>query len=162
MEIGEKHHKLTALFKTNRKVENGNYYWLFSCDCGGHLESLPANVRRTSGGTTSCGCVQKKRQHGKAWLSQMIYDYKKHAEKLNVTYELTRDTFEQLVSEPCRYCGDPSRNGIDRLNSNLGYTEANCVPCCKVCNYMKRKMSVMEFIGHVRKVVAICTVSSVD
>jgi len=161
MVTGNKYHKLTALNRSKKKSGNGNYYWWFRCDCGTVKEILPSNVVKIHAGVVSCGCTQKARQHGKAWLSQMIYDYVKHAEKLKLTYGLTRDQFEQLTSEPCRYCGEPPRNGIDRLDSSLGYIEANCVPCCKVCNYMKRKMSVMEFIEHTRKVVYMTFVSSI-
>jgi len=162
MRKGEKYHKLTAIRKSRRKYKNGNYFWWFKCDCGTTKEILPFNVIREKNGVISCGCEQRKRRHGKAWLSSMIYDYKKHAEKLDVPYALDREQFEQLVSEPCRYCGEEPRNGIDRLDSSLGYTLENCVPCCKVCNYMKRKMSAMDFITHARKVVAMCIVAAVS
>lgn len=158
---GQKFNHLTALRRSHRQYPNGNYYWWFKCDCGNEKEILPTNVTKDNGGVVSCGCVQKSRQHGKAWLSSMIYDYKKHAEKLDVDYKLSREQFEQLVSESCRYCGGEPRNGIDRLDSSLGYTLENCVPCCKVCNYMKRKMSVMDFIEHARKIVSATTVAAI-
>jgi hypothetical protein len=36
-------------------------------------------------------------------------------------------------------------NGIDRMNSTLGYTPVNTVPCCKVCNFTKGARSYEEF-----------------
>jgi hypothetical protein len=36
-------------------------------------------------------------------------------------------------------------NGIDRIDSKLGYTASNVVPCCRICNTAKQDMSVGEF-----------------
>jgi 5-methylcytosine-specific restriction endonuclease McrA len=36
-------------------------------------------------------------------------------------------------------------NGLDRIDSNLGYSVANCVPCCTKCNYAKGNMTLLEF-----------------
>lgn len=36
-------------------------------------------------------------------------------------------------------------NGIDRIDSSIGYTKENTVPCCKFCNCAKNTMSVDEF-----------------
>jgi len=161
MKVGDRFHNLVAHCRTNRKSGSGNYYWIFKCDCGGWTESLPANVCREKGGTISCGCVQKSRQHGKAWLKRMIFDYKKHAKKLSVSYELTLEKFEMLCRSNCCYCGRAGRNGIDRVNPTKGYTQVNCVPCCKICNYMKRSMLVDSFLSHIEKIYN-CTVSSVE
>jgi hypothetical protein len=158
---GQKFNRLTAIKRSDRQYPNGNYYWWFKCDCGNEKEILPSNVVKVGGGVVSCGCVQKARHHGKAWLTSMIYDYIKHAEKLGVTYSLSRNKFESLIQQKCFYCGDSSRNGIDRVNPLEGYTLDNCVPCCKVCNYMKRTMTAEEFIVHIKKIVAMCIVAAV-
>lgn len=70
--------------------------------------------------------------------------------------------FKQLVFLPCHYCGDPPatktktgfllRNGIDRMDSSLGYNFHNCVPCCWRCNRMKWQWGVEEFLAHVGKI----------
>jgi DNA polymerase II small subunit/DNA polymerase delta subunit B len=54
----------------------------------------------------------------------------------------------------CVYCGDDSRGGIDRIDSSLGYVDGNMAPCCVMCNRMKNKHSVEEFILHIKKVIA--------
>jgi len=158
---GSKHYKLTALRRSNRKTSSGNYYWWFKCDCGDVKEILPSNVVKKKSGIKSCGCLLKSRHHGKSWLHQMIYDYKKHAEKLDVEYGLTEDEFEVLTNSHCYYCNESPKNGIDRVDPIRGYTLDNCVPCCKICNYMKRNLTKEQFLNHVEKVVAICVVSSV-
>ena len=156
MNIGEHHNMLTALSRSTRKTRVGNYYWWFRCDCGTVKEILPSNTTRKKNGIKSCGCLAKSKHHGKIWLTRMIYDYKKHAEKLGVPYELSREWFEALTNNACVYCGDSARsrfhNGIDRADPEKGYTLDNCVSCCKVCNYMKRKLSVTEFVSHIHKI----------
>ena len=41
--------------------------------------------------------------------------------------------------------GDYIYNGIDRVDSNIGYIFENCVPCCKLCNMAKKEYPVEEF-----------------
>jgi hypothetical protein len=36
-------------------------------------------------------------------------------------------------------------NGIDRVNSDIGYRLDNCVPCCSICNAAKTDMTLVEF-----------------
>ena len=43
-------------------------------------------------------------------------------------------------------------NGIDRINSNLGYILENCTPCCTICNYLKMDLDKEEFLTHVLKI----------
>lgn len=48
-------------------------------------------------------------------------------------------------------------NGVDRLDSSMGYTPDNCVPCCWECNNMKgaslteeEMMAVAETLRKIR------------
>ena len=43
-------------------------------------------------------------------------------------------------------------NGVDRINSNIGYTEENTVPCCKYCNTAKNTMTQNEFKMWIKRV----------
>jgi hypothetical protein len=53
----------------------------------------------------------------------------------------------------CHYCGDEIQGvGIDRVNSNLGYSEDNCVPCCQICNEMKLDYPLSDWLKQVRKI----------
>lgn len=80
-------------------------------------------------------------------------------------------SFEEFVKKsesPCHYCGlEWSKeiqdrrnetikdglfsdvvvkcNGIDRIDSEVGYTSKNTVPCCKYCNTAKNTMTQREF-----------------
>lgn len=66
----------------------------------------------------------------------------------------------RLVYRPCFYCGMIDKrewkkglfariNNLDRVDPLGAYTKNNCVSCCAMCNMMKKRMSVAEFIGHV-------------
>ena len=41
-------------------------------------------------------------------------------------------------------------NGIDRINSDKGYTIDNCVPCCAQCNHMKLDYTTEEFLTKIK------------
>jgi len=56
---------------------------------------------------------------------------------LNRINELVLDDIEQMLDQPCEYCGDEATT-IDRRDSNVGYTKQNCAPCCLVCNILKK------------------------
>jgi hypothetical protein len=70
--------------------------------------------------------------------------YLMRANKKGIAFELTIPEFEEMCAADCYYCGD-SGYGIDRVNSKLGYTKDNIVPCCSVCNTMKWTLSQNEF-----------------
>ena len=73
-----------------------------------------------------------------------------------------------FIKKDCFYCGsEPSNvkksrstkklhlnyNGLDRIDSSIGYKKDNVVPCCKICNYMKRSMSQSDFYKHIKMVI---------
>ncbi len=55
----------------------------------------------------------------------------------------------KLIVAPCTYCGKDTGQGIDRIDSNRGYTDDNVCACCKTCNYMKRDLSLEDFKNHI-------------
>ena len=42
-------------------------------------------------------------------------------------------------------------NGIDRIDSCIGYTKSNCVSCCEICNKAKRNLTIKEFTDWIKK-----------
>ena len=76
---------------------------------------------------------------------------------------LSLEEYSYLTSNNCFYCrAKPSQtrkffgdiltfNGIDRLDSNLGYEYDNCVPCCVDCNNSKMDLSYDSFIEKIGK-----------
>lgn len=134
-------------------------YWLCRCDCGNEKEVRGSSLR--NGVVKSCGCMMGGRRlaPGEASLSALFQSYKIRAKKRELEFSLDRDTFRALTSSNCFYCGaPPSRemvassngsywyNGIDRWDSDAGYTPDNSVSCCVRCNFAKRDTSGEEFI----------------
>ena len=78
--------------------------------------------------------------------------YQARAKKIGVNFDLTKTEVWALCNSPCRYCGLDTLNGVDRYNNAVGYTLGNCVPCCVICNDMKKAHSEDFFITHIRKV----------
>jgi len=104
------------------------------------------------------------------------------ARKRNLEYNLTTEQFMSLVCLSCHWCGQepapynvymkhdgtfrPTNsvtigwarqqtvfvNGIDRIDSSVGYTIENCVPCCSMCNLMKLDYSPEQFLNQVKKI----------
>lgn len=67
---------------------------------------------------------------------------KANAKFRRIAWELTLADYEPLCVAPCFYCdgklGKTEKGtGLDRLDSTVGYTSSNVVPCCTQCNRIK-------------------------
>lgn len=108
---------------------------------------------------TSPRDAQKPRRHRPrsmcgSPLETKLRRYKDRAERKHIAWELSDAESARLFIGDCVYCGakaDPL-NGIDRVDSAMGYTYGNVVSCCSVCNMMKLRMLPAEFIAHIRKI----------
>lgn len=106
--------------------------------------------------------------------------YKAGAKHRNISWNLSSENTLSLLKNNCFYCGiQPNMkfnvilnrekdrhfdinniekqsyilyNGIDRLDSSLGYEEGNVVSCCTKCNFAKNEMSVKEFDEWIEKI----------
>lgn len=110
---------------------------------------------------------------------RIYYYYKNNVERNNnqpgakqKPFELTLDQYTNLIHSNCHYCGAPPTsdnvwnksgkrkcdddivliNGVDRIDSNKGYTIDNCVSCCPMCNRMKLDFSLSEFYQQIEKI----------
>jgi hypothetical protein len=140
--------------------------WICKCDCG-KTKSISAN-KLNSGNTYSCGCLRKEGtmqiEKGLAARHSVFSSYKRMAKRRNIDFMLSFDEFVSLTGQLCYYCGsgplnkfkakngDFIYNGIDRVDNNMGYFTANCVPCCTNCNVAKRQLSVEDFFKLVRNI----------
>jgi len=80
------------------------------------------------------------------------YEYK--SKERNLTFRLTLEDFEKLISQPCHYCGEYEVMGVDRVDNRIGYLLSNSVPCCSECNFMKRTMDKHRFVSRAVKIAA--------
>lgn len=158
--IGRRFGRLTVL-KIGPKGNHNNYV-LCKCDCGNEKEIWGTTLHQ--GRCRSCGCIVKEKGK-KRGLNGAISLYKRHAKERNLIFSLTECEFLDLCKKDCFYCGkEPSNrlykqnkdgtemnfiyNGIDRIENTIGYVLENCVPCCKICNYMKRETSFSQWKKH--------------
>lgn len=68
--------------------------------------------------------------------------------------EITEEEAVKMWCSPCNYCATIPSFGVDRVDSDANYTLGNSVPCCTICNTMKKDMVVEEFAYRVAKIVA--------
>lgn len=144
---------------------------LCKCICGNKKTLMLDNVK--TGNTKSCGCKTSEYKskislpNNKGLKNKVLYTYKKNAKDRNITFKLNFSDFDNLILSNCFYCGSvPSNktkhhkskkvllyNGIDRKNNEEGYTIANCISCCKICNRAKNNSTYTEFLNWIDKIV---------
>jgi hypothetical protein len=153
---------------------------LCKCKCGKELlvrvDGLFSGNKKQA--RKSCGCTknfvnginaQSRRKPESVY--RFLYErYKSSAKRRNIVFGLSRCDYDSIIKNNCHYCGSkaelkqPKRkegdlvgvpvhyNGIDRIDSNVGYEIDNCVSCCTRCNYMKSDMDVSLFTEHILKI----------
>lgn len=109
----------------------------------------------------------KLTEPGLSGLRRLMGVYKTRSRKFNYEFSLDLELFKQLTSSNCYYCNSPPSmiyqhqiekvsertrinsqyvyNSLDRIDSDLGYTEDNVRPCCKMCNVMKLDHTEEDF-----------------
>lgn len=178
--VGDKHSQLTFIkfVKNTGERPKRVRYGEFLCTCG--RIKVTSIARVVAGRTQSCGCLQRQRSSeftsarnakqcppGQAAKTFVYRRYKTSARTRGIVFDLGLDVFLQITQKACYYCGamplkkankgtvknfsvDFIYNGVDRVDSNQGYVAGNVVPCCSRCNYMKRAMSMDEFLSAIR------------
>jgi hypothetical protein len=82
-------------------------------------------------------------------------NYERNAQLKQVDFKLTKDEFYDIVKQNCNYCGimqDKGFNGIDRVDSSVGYIPENCITSCAMCNYMKGCLDKNIFLQRVEHI----------
>lgn len=175
----ERFGKLVAV-RYYEKDNASKYYWECICDCGKIHHTSGHALRQ--GRTKSCGCEtgRNKKQDREGVVIKNLYTHtiKKRSRKLGFDTYIDYDYFKEIIFKPCFYCGiEHSKvvediryekgvkipitdtvfycNGIDRIDSDIGYIEDNVKPCCTLCNRAKHTMKVDEFISWVKKLYSI-------
>ena len=181
---GQRFSRLLVVKRVENFVEGRKIIsqWECLCDCGNSIVVLADNLQKgkksKSEGTKSCGCLQSEMSRLDSGLAAKRYAFrvtKAVAIRRGKVFVLTFDEFVAICERPCSYCGDLfsqtqkgfkkngiiephygewKHNGIDRVQSDKGYTIDNCVPCCTFCNVAKMNLSAQEFLDHVERILA--------
>lgn len=164
--------KLTILYEVPRNGKK-DVQWAALCECG--KKTVVGGGQLREGKTKSCGCLRHEpynlgENREDAILKKVYSGVIRRRKHRNLTNDLTYHEFISLIHKPCVYCGTTESNysrditdrhlitdtivrfnGIDRIDSSIGYTKENCVPCCKNCNNAKGEMTTKEFLSWVKK-----------
>lgn len=102
---------------------------------------------------------ERNDEHLRCWRKSnakyMLAHCKSSGLKKGLVWELEEQQALDMLASPCRYCGllpEDRVNGIDRVNSSVGYVPSNCVPCCKTCNMMKGCLDPATFVTRCRHI----------
>lgn len=169
---GKRFGSLVAVAATTQRNHNGTIMWLVRCDCG--KEKLVPSTKLAGGEIASCGCKAYRRgprtTKGHSGLNALLKRYHEAARKRRLDFTLTLFQFKTLTSSSCYYCGiSPYKviygsqgdckehgkyvhNGVDRVDSSIGYTPDNCVACCMTCNLAKHTLSTQQFLDWIERV----------
>lgn len=170
--IGRKFDMLTVIDVIAKNSSSGSkrHYCKCICECGNTTEVEESKLK--SGHTKSCGCLRTLPPTNRIWdveskIMKRLYKVFKtknnrFIEDFNIDYEL----FKKLVTSNCFYCGsEPANaykdthsdyhlhyNGLDRIDSDIGYIKENVIPCCPSCNRAKSTMNEQEFLAWVNRI----------
>ena len=179
---GQVFDQLTVIERVFTK-KGSDAQWECVCQCGGftvttgyalrsgHTKSCGHRRRAVTRENQKCRIIKlvAKKTDTEIALHWALGECKRGASKRGLSFELSKAMFSELVLGVCHYCGTPpisgraaqarSRgrvllNGVDRVDSKLGYVDSNVVSCCKHCNKAKLDRSVEDFVSHCRQVVA--------
>jgi hypothetical protein len=169
--VGQRFGKLMVNSFAGVASSNRESLWFCKCGCGNTSTVRGSDLKQ--GNTKSCGCYHKERTRqlfsksdDEIRINRVWFDYRKRAKNKSMDFSLTKEHFTKLLNSNCYYCGGVPKNslvqhgkklnpyqGIDRLDNDKGYVPSNVVPCCIICNKMKKAMNESEFIAHIKKIV---------
>ncbi|KAJ9514238.1 hypothetical protein QJQ45_012253 [Haematococcus lacustris] len=110
------------------------------------LEPAARDATRSSGGSRSAITSFASLRGRKAW---------QQAANAETASSQTHIKARPEAPLPCNYCNfvppdGGTINGLDRFDSELGYSDANTVACCPTCNMIKGPRPAVEFLQKVR------------
>lgn len=111
------------------------------CDCGRELVLTAHEIRSRKRCWAKCGLdngpdAERRRQARYIWGR-----VRRAARDRDLPFSLSvEDVMRIRVGKPCGYCGGSlheKTHGLDRRDNAEGYTAANVVACCPMCNFAK-------------------------
>ena len=156
--VGSRYSHLVVVEKAIFRKNSIGALWVCKCDCGKMVEVAGFNLE--NGDRVRCGrdCPKFGWQTGDAAFNLVYGGIRRTAKRRNHEWGLTKEQVKEITSQNCHYCGvipkqkyskspngEYPYNGIDRVDSQRGYTLDNVVPCCGGCNMAKSNLDVVDF-----------------
>lgn len=142
-------------------------YWLLKCRfCARKKWSFSGNLKLGLSLRCPCQIRELALKNVESFWRCFISSYAAGAKSRKLDWKLTDTQVMDIVVRPCYYCGNlPSErrghwksycvqfvNGLDRIDSKIGYVSENVVSCCKMCNRMKSNYGKEEFLAQCFKI----------
>jgi hypothetical protein len=91
------------------------------------------------------------------WADVKGYQYSNYKYIMkNKDFQLSKEEYENIRCQDCTYCGrsctDTHTNGIDRIDSKIGYVIDNCTSSCGDCNISKRTLHFDTFVSQCKNI----------
>jgi hypothetical protein len=176
---GEKYGKYTAIETRVAVLKTGTKVWKWLCtDETGNEVLRPKCVLLDQ--LTEKELNQRFELHAQQDILNNTYqlgirhrffdEYRRNSAMKKHDFYIDFEYFNKLISSNCHYCGkEPVErdrwkqnehkgqqrlkcNGIDRIDSKVGYTTSNTVACCSMCNIMKNVYSQKDFLEHASRI----------
>lgn len=100
-----------------------------------------------------------KRKQDKGNIRSKLTYYKNGAKERILEWLLTDEEAVDLFYLACHYCKrvgpDYGLVGIDRKDNNLGYTLANSLPCCSMCNRAKGTLPYESMQAYIKSIISL-------
>jgi len=145
------------------------YYFTECITCGAGSIRRMDHIKTNPEYCNNCKEKMTAKPKVESVINTIYSGYRSNANSRNLSFELTKSVFTKITSQNCFYCGQEPiesdfskginrtntkfmHNGVDRLDSKVGYTIENCVPCCSMCNLMKNKFSAESFLNKIKQI----------
>lgn len=71
----------------------------------------------------------------------ILEDTRRSDKKKGLANDLDRDFIDNIVAQPCAYCGaNDARMTLDRIDNEVGHVKSNVTPSCYRCNLIRGSM----------------------
>jgi len=150
-------------------------YWKVKCECGQEKTLRISHLRKVKSCGCLLEEFRKKilpnkiakrnsKPYGEAAKHTCYKGYVDRSKRKGIAFDFTKEEFLELTQKQCYYCGRKPRttiktetgkrkrngsftyNGLDRIDSNRGYSKNNVLTCCEICNKAKRNMPQKDFL----------------
>jgi hypothetical protein len=173
--LGDVFGKLTVSAEPfiKKQGKTSRFFTEVKCICGN--KKIVSCSKLRAGNYKHCiDCSYEERSQKAPRVTQYQQMFKRlvldRCKKKNIEVSITVDDYTKIIIQDCFYCNDTPRqtnrfanrkyvntetifaNGIDRIDSSIGYTLNNCIPCCTSCNYAKHKLTQEEFFEKIKKI----------
>jgi hypothetical protein len=145
------------------------YYFTECITCGAGSIRRMDHIKTNPEYCNKCKEKRTAKPKVQSVINSLYSGCRTNANCRNISFTITKEFFTEIISQNCFYCGQKPietqfskslnrtdtkflHNGVDRLDSKLGYTIENCVSCCGMCNLMKNKFSVKDFLKKIAQI----------